>query len=210
MADNLKEKIRTNPINNLSPKSYSFITRILHWSIAISFALLLVTIFLRLTWMNKENIADILQSQLATQDQTISNQKAPTRDQLILIAKQIRKPMWTWHIYIGYMLVGLFSIRMILPFFGEMKFTNPFQKNHTAQEKFQYSIYLIFYIFVFVSLTTGLLIEFGPKSWKDPMESIHVLSIYYLLIYIFLHLGGVLRAEFTKQPGIISKMINGK
>ncbi len=44
---------------------------------------------------------------------------------------------------------------------------------------------------------------------KKPMEEIHVLSIYYLIAYIFIHLGGVLIAEFTNEQGIISKMISG-
>lgn len=69
-------------------KSYSGIYRIMHWAIAINMLLLLVTIFLRLTWMNKDNVADIIQNYLATKDQTLS------RDELIVLAKQIRKPMW--------------------------------------------------------------------------------------------------------------------
>ena|SRR5690606_12130940 len=74
---------------------YSGIYRIFHWAIAITFLLLLITIFLRLTWMNKENMADIIQNYLNGTDQSLS------RDQLIILSKQIRKPMWDWHIYTG-------------------------------------------------------------------------------------------------------------
>jgi cytochrome b561 len=183
--------------------NYSKIYRIIHWAIAVSFLLLLITIFLRLTWMNKENVADIIQSYLSETDQSL------TREQLIVLAKQIRKPMWDWHIYLGYVLTGLFSLRFILPFFGTMKFQSPLAKNLTLKQKFQKWTYIIFYVCVVVSLVTGLIIVWGPKTLKDPMEEIHVLGIYYLIAFIVLHIGGILIAEFTNQKGIISRIIRG-
>ena len=70
---------------------YSKIYRIIHWAIAISFLLLLFTIFLRLTWMNKNNVAAIIQDYLSGTDQVLS------QEQLISLAKKIRQPMWNWH-----------------------------------------------------------------------------------------------------------------
>ena len=171
--------------------TYSKIYRILHWSIAITFTLMLITIFLRLTWMNKFNVAEIIGNYLNKNDVVLS------QDQLIVLAKQIRQPMWDWHIYLGYVLSGLFLIRFTLPFFGEMKFQNPLDKNATTKEKFQKWIYIIFYVCVIISLITGLIIKFGPKEFKKSMESIHELSIYYLVAFIVLHLVGVLISEFS-------------
>ena len=182
---------------------YSKIYRIMHWAIAVSFLLLLITIFLRLTWMNKNNVAAIIQDYLSGTDQALS------QDQLIVLAKKIRQPMWNWHIYIGYVLTGLFSLRFILPLFGHMKFQNPFVKNLSIKEKFQKWSYLIFYLCVVISLVTGLIIEFGPKELKVPMEEIHVLGIYYLVGFIVIHLAGVFVAEFTNQKGIISRIVSG-
>jgi cytochrome b len=110
---------------------------------------------------------------------------------------------------LGYVLVGLYCIRLALPFFGEMKFTSPFQKDLDTKTKFQYWTYLIFYVFTGISLITGLIIEWGPKTYKKPMEEIHELSIYYLLAFIVIHFGGVLVAELGSQKGIISKIISG-
>lgn len=186
------------------PKDYSTIYRIIHWAIAICMILILGTIFLRLTWMNRENVADIIQDYLSTTDQSLS------RDEIVLLAKKIRKPMWEWHIYLGYVLTGLYSIRMLLPLFGEMKFTNPLSKQIPAIDKFKLWVYLVFYLCLAISLSTGLLIEFGPKEWKENLEEIHELSIYYLIAYMALHLGGVLMAEFTHQQGIISRIVSGK
>jgi hypothetical protein len=58
-----------------------------------------------MTWMNKNNVSDILQSQLVEKGVVL------TEEGTNLDAKKIRKPMWQWHSYIGYVLVGLFSIR---------------------------------------------------------------------------------------------------
>ena len=175
----------------------------MHWSIAICMILLLITIFLRLTWMNKNNVAEIIQNYLNTTDQFL------TQEQLIVLAKKIRQPMWDWHIYLGYALTGLFGLRFLLPLFGEMKFQSPFKKELLLKEKFQNVIYLVFYTCVVISLSTGLLIKFGPSIIKNVMEDIHVLSIYYLLAFMMLHIGGVLWSEFTSQKGIVSKIISG-
>ena len=185
-------------------RTYTAIYRIMHWAIAICMLLLLLTIFLRLTWMNKNNVSDIIQDFLATTNVSLSE------DETILLAKKIRKPMWDWHIYLGYALVGLYSIRMMLPFFGHMKFSNPFNKELSGKSKFQYILYFIFYVCVAISLITGLIIELGPKTLKKSMEAIHELSIYYLLGFIVLHIGGVLLAEFTSNKGILSKIVSGE
>jgi cytochrome b561 len=81
-------------------KTYTTIYRIMHWAIAICMILLLLTIFLRLTWMNKNNVSDIIQDFLATTNVSLSE------DETILLAKKIRKPMWDWHIYLGYSYVA--------------------------------------------------------------------------------------------------------
>lgn len=182
---------------------YSKLYRIIHWAIAVSFLLLLLTIFLRLTWLNKFNVAAIIQDYLNGTDQMLS------QEQLIVLAKKIRQPMWDWHIYIGYVLIGLFSIRFTLPALGHMKFQNPFSRNLSVKEKFQKWTYIIFYVCVIISLVTGLIIELGPKELKKPMEEIHILGIYYLVAFIVIHLAGVLIAEFTDQKGIISRIVSG-
>jgi cytochrome b561 len=65
-------------LNIMEKTKYSNLYRIIHWAIAISFLLLLVTIFLRLTWMNKYNVAAIIQDYLSSTGQTLS------QDQLIV------------------------------------------------------------------------------------------------------------------------------
>lgn len=170
---------------------------------AVTFTLLLITIFLRMTWMNKYNVAAIIQNHLSNTDQFLS------QEQVTALAKEIRQPMWKWHVYLGYVLTGLFSLRFILPLFGKMKFQNPFRKNLSTKLKFIKWIYLIFYLCVVTSLFTGLVMKFGAKEFKKPMEEIHVLGIYYLIGFIVIHVTGVLIAEFTNQKGIVSRIVSG-
>ena len=188
----------------METRNYSKVYRILHWLIAITFILLLLTIFLRKTWMEKNHVAGIIQDFLADNGHT-----SLSEDEAILLAKKIRKPMWNWHIYFGYVLTGLYCIRLAVPFFGEMKFSSPFKAELDSKTKFQFWVYLVFYVCTAISLITGLFIEFGPKNLKDPMEEIHVLSLYYLLGFMVLHFSGVLLAECTTQKGLISRIISG-
>jgi cytochrome b561 len=184
--------------------TYSKTYRTIHWLIAICFTLVLITLFLRTTWLNKNVVGDIIENFLKEKNQTLS------RDEIIILAKKIRKPMWDWHIYLGYALVFLYFLRLLLPFWGEMKFKNPFHKELNCKTKFQFWVYLVFYVCIAISLVTGLIIELGPKNWKESTERIHELSIYYLLGFVILHLAGVFLAEFTNKQGIISKIISGK
>lgn len=188
----------------METRNYSKVYRILHWLIAFSFIFLLITIFLRKTWMEKNHVAEIIQAFLADK-----GYPALPEDDAILLAKKIRKPMWDWHIYLGYVLTGLYCIRLAVPFFGEMKFASPFKAGLDAKTKFQYWVYLIFYVCTAISLITGLIIELGPKEYKKPMEEIHELSLYYLLAFMILHFGGILIAELTSDRGLVSRIING-
>lgn len=149
--------------------------------------------------MNKYNMAEIIQNYLTNEGISL------TDDQTIVLAKDIRRPMWNWHLYLGYVLTGLFSIRFLLPFFGKMKFQNPLAKGLTTKLRIQKWTYIIFYIGITISLITGLIMEFGSEDIAKLVEKTHELALYYLIPFILIHISGVLRAEFTYQKGIISK-----
>ena len=203
-SENLFLHLSNIKSNIMETRNYSKVYRILHLLIAFSFILLLITIFLRKTWMEKNHVAEIIQAFLADK-----SYPALPEDDAILLAKKIRKPMWDWHIYLGYVLTGLYCIRLAVPFFGEMKFSSPFKAGLDMKTKFQFWVYLVFYVCTAVSLITGLIIEFGPKEYKKPMEEIHELSLYYLLGFMILHFGGVLIAELTSDKGLVSRIISG-
>ena len=184
-------------------RPYSKTYRIFHWAIAIAFLLLSVTIFLRLTWMNRDHMAGIMGDFLSQAGVSLP------QDQLVSMAKKVRSPMWQWHMYIGYVLVGLFTLRMLPPFAKEMRLQSPLTKGLSSSDQFRLWTYLIFYVCVAISLITGLYIELGPSDFHGEVEDIHKLSLYYLVPFIVIHLAGVLLAEFTNQKGIISRVISG-
>ncbi len=184
-------------------RNYSAIYRIMHWAIAVCMLLLLGTVIMRQTLFSRSHLAGIIQNYVTTKEIALS------RDEIIGISRQISRPVWEWHFYFGYALAGLFFIRFVLPFFGQMKFVNPLKKQRTLKEKFQYWSYIVFTACAAVSLISGLLIKLGPRSLKDPMEEVHGLSLYYLLAFLIIHLGGVLWAELTNQKGLVSKIVSG-
>lgn len=183
---------------------YTVIYRIVHWAMALTFILLLGTIYLRMTWFNKNSVAEIILNYLSTLDVEL------TEEQAVKLAKRIRRPMWIWHVYIGYVLTGIVVLRCLLPAFGIMKFQSPFDKNLTPKDKFKNWTYILFYIFTIITLITGLVIVLGPRDLKNTMEAIHKPSIYYIVAFLIIHFGGILIAEFTNDKGIISRIISGK
>lgn len=188
----------------IEPKEFNLTHRLLHWCIAFAFLFLMLTVFLRLTWLEKNNVATLLQDNLKALNINLNH------DDAIKIAKQIRKPMWDWHIYTGYFLIALYALRMINLFKLGITFPNPFAKNSTLKQKIQGWSYIIFYFLMGISLLTGFLIVKGPENWGDFLEDIHVQSIYYSILFIIMHITGLVLAELSNQKGIISKMIHGK
>jgi cytochrome b561 len=187
----------------MKDKRFNLASRLIHWAIAFTFLYLLLTVLLRMGWMNKNNMGSIMQNGLSEKGIAIDDDTAAT------VAKQVRRPMWNTHIIAGYVLVGLYIIRMIIFAVQGVAFANPFKKDTTTYQRFRSWVYLLFYVFVAVSLITGLLIEFGPGSIHEPSEEIHKLSLYYMVGFIALHLVGVVIADGGKERGIISKMVSG-
>lgn len=184
-------------------KRFNLLNRLLHWSIAFTLLFLILTVLLRTGWMNKDSTAAIVQEQLKKNGVLLS------REASVKIGKAVRKPMWQTHTYAGYVLVGLYVLRMLVHLLQGCAFKSPFAKDAGRRDRFKGWVYIVFYLMLACSLITGLMIVHGPKIWKDPMESIHVGSLYYLVTFIVLHLGGVLIADAGREKGLISKIITG-
>ncbi|MEO9257635.1 MAG: cytochrome b/b6 domain-containing protein [Crocinitomicaceae bacterium] len=186
----------------MNAKYYPLAQRLLHWAIAFCILFMLFTVFLRLNWMNKNEVAGIIDDGLKGINANVAH------DDTVKIAKSIRKPMWNWHVYIGYTLIGLFFLRMIL--FTVVKGTLKNEElDKSFKEKARVWVYRVFYLLLGGILLTGFLIENGPDSIHENVEKIHANALYIILAFITLHFFGVLIAELTNQKGIVSRMING-
>lgn len=181
---------------------FTFFHRLLHWLMAMAMLILFITGFLRMYWMNKHQIVSVIESKVGT---TIP------KEQMTDIAKAIREPMWQWHELFAHVMIFSFIARIIYMLVKGIRFPNPFKKNTSLKERLQGFTYVYFYVFVFISASTGISIEKGFfPEWKEGIETIHKLGIYWFPIFIMLHLVGILIAEHTTKKGIVSKMIGGK
>lgn len=184
-------------------KRFNLASRLLHWAIAFTFLYILLTVFLRMGWMNKASVGTIIHDNLAEQNVVITNDAAVT------IGKKVRRPMWETHIIAGYVMVGLFVLRIIITWVQGMGFANPLKKGVSQYDKFKSWVYIVFYLLLGAALFTGMMKELGPRSMGHIMEDIHIQSLYFAIPFIVLHTFGVLIADAGKERGIISKIISG-
>lgn len=180
-------------------QEFSFMHRFLHWGIAFGILFILFTVFLRIGWMNKTHMATII----------MNNTSSLTNDEAIKIAKSIRRPMFNWHVYIGYAVTALYVIRLVYLFINR-KSSKIFNETNLPKDRFQKLVYIFFYIGLAIMLITGLTIEHGPKEWKSVLESIHGAGLYFMGAFIIIHLMGIVIGENSTTKGIVSKMIHGK
>lgn len=184
-------------------KRFDLAHRLIHWAIAFTILFILLTVFLRLGWMNKDHIGEIIQQNLNKSGTQINTKDAA------LIGKAVRKPMWRWHVWAGYTMIGLYVLRMALLAIKGVAYKSPFSKQTSLNDKFKGWVYIVFYTLLAVSLFTGFMVQNGPENLKHNMAAVHVQSIYYVVIFIVLHIGGVLIADAGTERGIISKIISG-
>ena len=193
--------------NILTTISYTRAHRILHWLIATVFMFIILTVFLRQNWMNKDQVGQILSDKLLEHGILLSKKDAS------LIGKAVRYPMWKFHAWAGYVLVLLYIARMILFKVQGAVFNNPFKRDLPLKERSKAIIYSVFYLCLGITLVTGLILVWGPKSNRELhhfAQGIHIQSLYYALTFIVLHLGGLVLAELGSDKGIISRMIHGR
>lgn len=174
--------------------------RLLHWIMVIAMPILFITGFLRMYWMNKHHIVSIIESKT----------DLIPKETMTEIAKSIREPMWEWHFIFAHVMIFAFLARLIYMLVKGIRFPNPFKSNQPFKERLQGVTYIYFYVFVFISVVTGICIEKGFfPEWKANIEAVHKWGIYWFPIFILLHLSGIIVAEFSTKKGITSKMIGG-
>ncbi|MCL2310023.1 MAG: cytochrome b/b6 domain-containing protein [Proteobacteria bacterium] len=187
---------------------FSLTHRFLHWTIALSILLALFTAFLHATWMDRQEVASIITSSLAEKNMALANDDAQS------IAKKIGSPMFQWHFYAGYVLIALLVLRFIDLFANGIKFTSPFSREATLNQKFRGWLYILFYTAVTLILIAGLFLKFGPRGddvreLRTVLRTIHIYCGCFVALFVATHLSGVFIGENTTDKGIVSKMING-
>ncbi|MCO6494291.1 MAG: cytochrome b/b6 domain-containing protein [Bacteroidetes bacterium] len=184
-----------------SQSKFTFLHRLIHWILAIAVSIQFATGFLRMEWMGKKAVMNAFEQ----------NGIEASKDQMKAVYKTLREPMWQWHEVFAHVVIFAFLARIIYMLVKGIRFPNPFKSNISLKERFQGLTYVYFYAFIAVQAFTGICLEKGfLASYKEGIEDIHKLGIWWFPIFILLHLAGVLLAEHSQKKGITSKMIGGE
>jgi len=189
-------------------KKWRLTFRIWHWVHAVVVLGLLGTVFLRKTFLSWRTNSELLTQKLAEINLEVTTEQAK------VLAKAIRAPMWEWHIILGYALTALLLWRIILFFTqsGKQNYQN-IQKETLHKKMVKLGYIGIYFVLLFMSVT-GLSIHFHEslgisKDLADNIKDIHELVFNAILIFVSLHIIGVVIAENRDEKNIISDMVHG-
>ena len=189
-------------------KKWRLTFRIWHWVHAAVVLGLLGTVFLRKTFLSWRTNSELLTQKLAEINLEVTTEQAK------VLAKAIRAPMWEWHIILGYALTALLLWRIILFFTqsGKQNYQN-IQKETLHKKMVKLGYIGIYFVLLFMSVT-GLSIHFHEslgisKDLADNIKDIHELVFNAILIFVSLHIIGVIIAENRDEKNIISDMVHG-
>lgn len=196
--------------------------RIWHWSNALVVIGLLGTVMLRKTFLSWRTNAALIEHKLKTAGTPISPDLAKD------IAVAIRKPLWDWHVYLGFILGALLLARITFIVRVEKKWpgidalkmamgikTLPRQEQGSA---WHYSLvklgYAAFYIVTILMVFTGVLMRFRtelglPKGLLGSMKEFHETMMWFFVLFVISHLTGLVIAENGADSGLVSDMIHG-
>ncbi len=188
---------------------YTRLYRAWHWLLAFSTLGLLATVLLRKTFLSWRSNAEIIQTQLTQAGVEITPELAKAT------AKAIRSGMWEWH-YIFGLLLGIaiiIRIYMMLSKQAQLPIIRCLQAP-TFDKKLQYGVYTLLCFFIMIMGVSGGVLYYG-ESLGLGKESIHSLKEAHeflmngVIVFVVLHLIGVLKHELTTKEPVVSKMIHG-
>ncbi len=182
--------------------------RVWHWIHATVVLGLLGTVFLRKTFLSWRTNSELLTQKLSEIDLTVTEAQAK------VLAKAIRAPMWEWHIILGYALAALVVWRIILFFTESGKQNYQNLKAESLHKKMVKIGYIGIYAILAFMTVSGLVMHFYEelgllKDTAHDIKEIHELVFNAILIFVPLHIIGVIIAENRDEKDIISDMING-
>ncbi len=190
-------------------EKFTPIYRIWHWLMAFSVLGLLATVLLRKTFLSWRSNSEIIQVQLAQLGSDITAHSAQ------VVAKAIRAPMWEWH-YIFAVVLGLsIALRLYMVLSRQVELPILSIKKAEGVHKLKAITHTLLCLSVAIMAVGGTLLYFSDflgfsKSAADTIKDFHEFMMKPLILFVVMHLAGVLRHEFVTKEGIVSKMIHGE
>jgi Ni/Fe-hydrogenase 1 B-type cytochrome subunit len=194
--------------------------RLWHWLTVIATGLLLFTVLVSKTFLNGMHAGQTIEQATSKFGAKLS------REQVGRTVSALRSSIWKWHIYFGYalsillgfrLLIELFSGKLLKSFrkgFSFLKFRQ--QKRTAIHYLVVKTIYVLFYAMLGTIVYTGLWMAYYRNSDAVRFESFHDVKeihencLILLLLFIFIHLIGIIKAERGKHKNIVSGMIHGQ
>ncbi|MDE2490201.1 MAG: cytochrome b/b6 domain-containing protein [Elusimicrobia bacterium] len=187
--------------------------RLWHWANSLAIAGMVATVFLRDELIDVRGHVRMIREALGP---------AVTADQARGIAMSYKDALWHWHVDLGLVLVALLAGRFVVELFVPKgtglcaKIKGGLAKGDSESRMFAAVklSHALFYLGLAAILATGLTLAYGA-SWgvSDPVRhvvhSIHEALMYAILAFAAAHVIGVVRAEKTTDPGLVSDMIHG-
>lgn len=206
----------------LFQERHSAALRLWHWSTLIVTCLLLFSIAVSKTFLSGPHAGFVIDHAAARKGIHMNF------DQVREIIGSLRQTIWKWHIRFGYFLSGLFVFRIMIEFFQprELWFSSKVKrgiraiKNKEERKTGRHylivkSIYFLFYGLMAAMVISGLWLAWHRNDQAiteeqfHSVKEIHEASFNFLLLFLLIHLVGVIRAERGKHRNIVSAMING-
>lgn len=181
--------------------------RIWHWMNAIAILGLLGTVLLRKTFLSWRTNSAIIQEKITSAGGQIDAGLAKE------IASTVRDRMWEWHYIFGFTLAALYIFRFFVLF--RNRETRPVFSNLKLHHKLVQFGYIAFYAMTLVMIGSGFLMYFKDSLGlaKDTVTYIkenHETAMWFFAVFTGAHIAGVFIAENRDEPGIVSRMINGR
>ena len=182
--------------------------RIWHWVHAAVVLGLLGTVFLRKTFLGWRTNSELLSQKLSEMNLEVTTEQAKA------LATTIRAPMWEWHILLGYALAALLVWRILLFFTDSGKRNYQNCKEETLHKKIVKLGYIAIYGILIFMAASGLILHFHEalgltEEGAHTLKELHELVYNAVLIFVPLHIIGVVVAETRDEKGITSDMIHG-
>jgi cytochrome b len=218
--------IRQNEKSGFFPKlgnRHSLTIRIWHWGNFVLICGALITVLFAKTIFSPKTNIPVVQKVLQ------KNHVSVTDDVAKSVVHEFSDHIWHWHIIIGYVLAGFVALRIIAGFLqpaerriipslknGLKYLKMSVNKEETRHFLLVKSLYLLFYLSLFIQACTGLFMAYSDdvpelKSQRHLASNIHSVIMWVIISFAVLHVIGVVRAEFNKKTkGLVSAMINGE
>lgn len=196
--------------------------RFWHWFNAVVILGLLGTVVLRKTFLSWRSNAALIEAKSQAAGTAISADLAKQ------IAVNLRDNMWDWHIYLGFalgalllmrILVGIFIVRKCPANYALSKIWSlqqvaPEDKGKALHYAFVKTGYALFYLATLLMVVSGFLLNFAEplalaKNMTEFLKEAHELLMWFFVIFVAGHILGVVVAENSDDPGLVSDMIHG-